>query len=238
MAIFELDLVNQKCKITKDNGENVNINNYSFRFETFGYVDENKNTICVLIKFIHKKYGDTGINIIGQSDDYKKYTMEYLKTLEELDYSAIWEYTPPLIYNFDLALKGIKENKNIYIVENERFANYLRDKDFIAITILDGLKRDGINKDTLKVLNNTNVYYIGKNLSLNIQKILKDITNKFTILSEEKDFINEFGENHNLLKVVQAYEDYENNIKNTIVLPDIVTYNQAKNIKEKIIFEI
>lgn len=236
MAILEFDLVNQKCRIMANSEESANINNY--RFETYGYVDQNKNLICILVKFIHKKYGYIGISAIGADKEYQRYKMDYISTLEMLDYSAIEEYKPPLIYNLDIAVEAIKDNKNIYIVDDERFANYLQARDFDAITILDGLKRDGINKDTLKVLKNANVYYIGKDLPFNIQKILKDITNKFTILSEDKEFVNEFGENHDLLKVVQAYKDYEDIVKDTIVLPDIVTYSIARDSKEKITLEI
>lgn len=234
MANLEIDLLNQKYKITNERKEIIDMYNANIRFETYGYTNENKKMICILIKIMHKKYGNTGAYIIYAYEDFNKYKMDYIKTLEEIDYSAIGEYKPPLIYNYDLAVEGIKENKNIFIVEDEKFANYLANKDFIAITILKGLKRDDINKDTLKVLNNANVYYIGKSLPFNVQKILKKITNKFEILSKEKDFINEFGENHNLLKVVQAYEDYKSMTKDTMVLVD----RASKNSNEKIIFEM
>lgn len=230
---FKIDITKDKYEIIKD--ENDNIGNEFFsnsRLEVFGYFDKHNRILCNLINIVDKDYNTIKANIIGHNENYQKHFFRYISTFEYIDYSNImYDYRPPLIYNFDLVVKGIKRNKNIYIVEDERFANYLCNKNFIATTILNGLDRD-IDIRFLKAFKNANIYFIGHDFLSNIDKKLKNIANKVIILDKAVDYKKEFGKNSELLKAVKEYDSYLNTLKEKDLLVDSNIYNLYKNEKE------
>ncbi len=200
--------------------------NDEYRLENYTYGDSHGKDLLYVSKVYNKNSNKLESCLFEPTEKYMRNTYEKIKDNPLLTYKysddVLFEYAPALVYKANDIRKGISHKEKIFLVENERLANYLTDNGFLATTVYNPSCTKKIN---LQIFKKANVYIIKFKSFINYEKELKNIANSVITLNDWKDYQDEFGQDCKLQNIIKEYAKYESDLKNVDLLYDEAFYN-------------